>query len=161
MTLADLEKLEARYAEEEECIDCGSYFVTRFPDMAKALREAWDALERLGVAQAIQSVSPVQEGKEMNKYIDRVTLFLHAHGLSTSDIARTSDGEIARVTINGHTNMWTIHYGQWASRLREQWAAGLGFKKCWFRGASECATLAGHTEEELNAWIASRMELKP
>ena len=47
MTLTDLEKMEARYAEEEECIDCGSYFVNRFPAMAKALREAWARCEVL------------------------------------------------------------------------------------------------------------------
>ncbi len=86
----------------------------------------------------------------------RVSKFLAAHDLTPDTVVRTIDGEIKRVTINGKTLMWTVHYVWWVEDTMNEWATGLGFKRNDGRRANENAFLSGHTQEEFDVWLAAK-----
>ena len=76
-------------------------------------------------------------------------LFLVAHGLPVVTIARVK-GEVARVTVGGHENLWTVHYMGWINRMWAEWAEHLGFKE------PLAALRAGHLN--FDPWLQARVE---
>lgn len=83
--------------------------------------------------------------KDMNP---RVVLWLQAHGLPVVVTARV-DGEVGRVTIAGHENLWTVHYMGWINRMWTAWGTSLGYRE------ARDALRDGHTN--FDAWLDARV----
>ena len=86
----------------------------------------------------------------------RVAAFLAAHGLPLDTVERDSEGEIKWIDLNGSKMEWTVHYVLWIDRLWRDWAAELGFRSAAGSLAHEHAFMAGHTQEEFDAWLSAK-----
>lgn len=86
----------------------------------------------------------------------RVVVFLAAHGLPLDTLVRDSEGEIKRITINGESLPWNVHYSFWIGDRTLEWATMLGVKQQGGGRLHEHAIMAGHTYEEFDAWLAAK-----
>ncbi len=93
------------------------------------------------------------EQKDINP---RVSNFLTAHGLPLDTVERDSEGEIKWIDLNGSKMEWTVHYSLWIDRMWRDWASELGFRSEAGSRAHEHAFMAGHTNEEFDAWLAAK-----
>jgi hypothetical protein len=84
----------------------------------------------------------------------RVLQWLRANRLTPADIARKSGLDVPSVTIDGHKNLWTIHYAIWSTHQWRDWAETLGY----VRGLTPWrdAMANGHTEAEHETWMEQR-----
>jgi hypothetical protein len=82
----------------------------------------------------------------------RVLLWLKANGLTPDSIARRSGEDVRQVVIDGHRNLWTVHYIAWIDRRWREWAASLGFN------TQRDAVLSGHTHDEFDAWLERKVQ---
>lgn len=88
----------------------------------------------------------------------RVLAWLRAVGLTPEDTYRKSGDDVPMVTIDGHRNIWTIHYSEWIMARWTEWAHGLGFKRTHGQDAHIMALFGGHTDAEFDAWLGVRGE---
>lgn len=80
----------------------------------------------------------------------RVLIWLRSINLTIKDIARKSGEDVVKITVNGNTNFWTIHYSEWIMEKWNQWGILLGYAGS---DAHRIAQANGHTAEEFDAWL--------